>query len=162
MNLTLGKMKVTIPYFTYALLWIAFSFLASELTPKENFGFAASDPETALAITKAYLWKNELLRTGLQLMVIPCAVFGALRTGQMSARALFAVATGLYLIIAIYLAWVLDRLVPPDQVHLLSIQGLLEYQYWEFRIWQWAVNSIVPVLALVAIMRLSSHSTRTP
>jgi hypothetical protein len=144
------------------MLWLVMFFLASEFLPKENFGVTAEDPKAALALTKAHLWTEELLRTGLQLLVIPCAVFGALLTGKLSVRGLFTTAVILYLSIAIYVAWVLDRLVPPEQVSFFSIQGLLEYQYWEFFIWQLTINTIAPVLALVAIRHLTNRLSGTP
>lgn len=138
------------------------SNLASELIPRETFGVVAEDSETALNLGKAHLWNETLSRTGLQLLIIPCAVFGALLTGRMSALGLFSTSVVLYLSIATTFMFILDKLVPPDQTSFFSIQGLLEYPYWEFFVWQLAVNAIVPVLALVAIKHLTSRSSGTP
>jgi len=162
MNLAFRKLKTTIPYFTYVMLWLVMFFLVSEFIPRENFGVTARDSGTALNLVKAHIWNEELSRTGLKLLVIPWAVFGAMLTGRVSVSGLCTTAVILYVSMAIYLAWVVDSFVPPGQTSFFSIQGLLEYQYWEFFIWRLAVNTIVPVLTFVAIRHLTSRSSGTP
>lgn len=161
MNLAMPKLNKAIPYLTYAILWLVMSLFASELLPREYIGFAAQDPESGLALMKAHLWKDEILRTGLQLLVIPCAVFGALKTGHLSVRGLLITAIVLYLSLDIWVAWVLDGFKSPEQVTFFSIQGLRDYPYWEFVIWHTALNAIVPILALIAIRHLKGRSSGT-
>jgi hypothetical protein len=161
-SLAIQKLKTIIPYFTYVMLFLVMSNLASEFIPRETIGFVAEDSETALNLEKAHLWNETLSRTGLQLLIIPCAVFGALLTGRLSALGLFTTAVILHLSVATSFMLVLDKLVPPDQASFFSSQGLLEYPYWEFFFWQLAVNAIVPVLALVAIRHLTSRLNGTP
>lgn len=162
MNSAKPRTITVVPYVTYAVLWAVLFFFTVKFLPRESFGFNSNDSETALTIVKANLWQDELLRTLVQLLVIPCAVFGALRTGSLTIRGLVATAFTVYMSIAVWVAWVLDVLKPSNQVSFFSIQGLLNYQFWEFFIWQLAVNTIVPVLALVAIRHLSSRSSGTP
>ena len=107
-------------------------------------------------------WQDLGHKTIFLFLIYPTAILVAKRTGELKPGALFGILTFIYVIIWFYIMHILDQLLTRgDEEKVLSVGGLLGYEYWPYTVAQFLSSTVLPVLILLLLNHLTRRISRT-
>jgi len=103
-----------------------------------------------------YMWVRFFRDIVIQCTAAPFAIFYAQKTGLLTIKGLVTITLLVSILVHIMVFRVLDQLAAPfDGTPLLSMDGVLSYDFWPYTFAQLIGYSFVPVIALVVVNHLT-------
>jgi len=121
-----------------------------------------SNPGQIILDVESHMWR--IVRRGLALdcVIVPLAIFVAQKTGQLTIRGLVLITLFFSISISILNFWNLDQLgAPYSESKLLSIEGLIGYDYWPVSLAGIIGFTLVTVIAYFVVNHLTRRLSRT-